>query len=152
MMMHWLFVYSDDYPELESCGPCSVFLDGDNEPIPDSMLFRRFTILRDDGWLEGAPDLIVEVADRESYERESVQKKEAYRRNGVREYIVWRVQDEAIDWFELVDGQYVTRTPDDAGIVESAQFPGLRLDVPATLALDRQAVLAALARDTARPG
>ena len=27
-----------------------------------------------------------------------------YRRNGVREYVVWRVLDHGIDWFELAGG------------------------------------------------
>jgi Uma2 family endonuclease len=29
-----------------------------------------------------------------------------YRRNEVREYVVWRVQDRAIDWFALRDDRY----------------------------------------------
>jgi Uma2 family endonuclease len=68
----------------------------------------------------------------------------AYRRNGVREYIVWRVEDGAIDWFQLVEGEYEAMPPNARGMMESAAFPGLRLDVPALLALDAAKVLAAL--------
>jgi hypothetical protein len=68
-------------------------------------------------------------------------KKEAYRRSGVREYIVWRVQDEAIDWFRLQHGEYVLIEPDADGIVESAQFPGLRLHVQSMLDGNLAAVL-----------
>ena len=39
------------------------------------------------------------------------EKREAYRRNGVREYIVWRVQDRAIDWFVLRGGAYEPLAP-----------------------------------------
>ena len=52
--------------------------------------------------------------------------------------------DKAIDWFELRDGAYVLREPDADGIVESAQFPGLRLHVPSMLAGDAAGVLAML--------
>ena len=69
------------------------------------------------------------------------QKKNAYRRNGVQEYIVWRVLDAAIDWFALQDGQYVVLTAEANGVVESAVFPGLRLDVSAMLAGDLAKVL-----------
>jgi Uma2 family endonuclease len=62
----------------------------------------------------------------------------------VREYIVWRTEDAAIDWFELVEGAYQRRQPDAAGIIESSQFPGLRLDVPAILAGDLAKVAATL--------
>ncbi|MGH2584763.1 MAG: Uma2 family endonuclease, partial [Dehalococcoidia bacterium] len=67
-----------------------------------------------------------------------------YRRNGVQEYIVWRTIDRAIDWLRLKEGEYVRIEPNKNGIIESAVFPGLRLHVPAMLARDRAAVLAAL--------
>ncbi len=60
------------------------------------------------------------------------------------EYVVWRVLDGAIDWFEPRDGTYVAREPDEHGIVESTRFPGLRLHVPGLLAGDAAGVLAAL--------
>jgi Uma2 family endonuclease len=94
-------------------------------------------------YLEGAPQLVVEVAaSSASYDLH--EKKEAYRRNGVPEYVVWRFFDRAIDWFELRDGVYVLRTPDTDGIIESTRFPGLRLHVESMLAGDAAGVLAAL--------
>ena len=71
-------------------------------------------------------------------------KRRAYQRNGVREYVVWRVLDGAIDWFRLENGEYVRVDPDPDGIIESREFPGLRLNVPRMLAADLAAVLAAL--------
>lgn len=70
-------------------------------------------------------------------------KKEAYRRTGVREYIVWQILEERIDWFRLVDGAYEPVAPAD-GVIESSEFPGLRLNVAAMLAGDLAAVQAAL--------
>ena len=72
------------------------------------------------------------------------QKKEAYCRNGVPEYVVWRVLDRAIDWFRLQNDQYVLIQPDANGLIESEQFPGLRLHTDSMLAGDLGAVLAHL--------
>ena len=71
-------------------------------------------------------------------------KKLAYLRNGVREYLVWRVLDAAVDWFQLRDGEYVRIEPDERGVIESSEFPGLRLHVPKLLAGDMVGVLAEL--------
>jgi Uma2 family endonuclease len=75
-------------------------------------------------------------------------KKEVYRRNGVLEYLVWRVLDRAIDWFRLTGGEYIRVEPDADGVIESAIFlvPGLRLHVPAMLDGDTARVLAELRR------
>ena len=69
-----------------------------------------------------------------------------YRRNGVREYVVWRVQDRQIDWFLLADDEYRRLEPDAGGILHSTVFPGLRLAVEALLAGDVATVLAELQR------
>ena len=97
----------------------------------------------EDGYIVGPPHLIVEIAA-SSVSYDLHEKKEAYRRNGVPEYVVWRVLDEAIDWFRLRDGQYVLIEPDADALIESDQFPGLRLHVPSMLAGDLAAVLARL--------
>ena len=77
-------------------------------------------------------------------------KKNVYRRNGVLEYVVWRVHDGAVDWFVLEDGEYATLTP-AAGVVESRRFPGLRLAAGALLAGEVAAVLAELRRGLDSP-
>ena len=62
------------------------------------------------------------------------------------EYIVWRTEDEEIDWFVLEDGQYVKQRPDKHGKLHSRKFKGLILDVQAALAFDKSRVLAALGK------
>ena len=99
--------------------------------------------IRPDGYVEGAPPLVVEIAaSSASYDLHD--KLRAYRRSGVQEYIVWRTLDGALDWLRLQEGEYVRVEPDVNGMIESAVFPGLRLNVPALLARDRAGVLAAL--------
>jgi Uma2 family endonuclease len=141
-LIAWLGVYALERPALQALPQVTLLLDDVNELEPDAVLYRDapHRVSADD-FLVGAPELIVEIA----YTARSIelhQKKRAYARNGVGEYVVWRVLDEAIDWFELREGEYVARTVDADGVIESVQFAGLRLDVAAALAMDVRAVLA----------
>ena len=150
LVVTWLGMYVAVTPGVQPGGDnATIYLAGGHEVQPDAFLWRPelgTARLRDDGYLEGAPQLIVEVAA-SSVSYDLHLKKEAYRRNGVPEYVVWRVEDRAIDWLRLVDGEYVRVEPDADGAIESEQFPGLRLHIPSMLAGDLAGVLAAL-----RPG
>lgn len=139
-MMAWLCHYTVRAPGIELCDNTTVRMDLDNEPQPDASLSLppeaggNCHVDRDD-YLAGAPELIVEVASSSaSYDLGS--KKNAYRRNGVQEYVAWRVLDDAIDWFSLQDGTYERLSQAADGIVRSAVFPGLWLD-PVALLADR---------------
>lgn len=68
-----------------------------------------------------------------------------------REYIVLRVWDRALDWFRLVEGQFVPQQPDAQGLLKSSVFPGLWLDAGAALSNDYQRVLAVLQQGLASP-
>jgi Uma2 family endonuclease len=144
----WLGSYQFRHPEVRLGNDATIVFDNEGEVQPDAFLFFRDPAtnpptIDDEHYLHGAPHLIVEVsASSRSYDLGP--KMRTYARRGVREYIVWRVEDDAIDWFELQDGNYVRREPGDDGVVESTQFPGLRLDIAAALALDGARVLAAL--------
>jgi Uma2 family endonuclease len=128
-------------------------LDPDNEPQPDVMLRIEAdkggaSYVSADDYVEGAPELIVEVsASSASYDLR--EKRRVYRRNGVREYIVWQIYDGRLDWWALRDGEYQPLQPDEAGVVKSEVFPGLWLDVPALLANDPAKTLATLQRGIA---
>jgi Uma2 family endonuclease len=145
-MVGWLGFYVADHPDANCLDAVSLILDDRNEIQPDVLLWRPETggaRIDEEGCLVGPPQLIVEVtASSVSYDLH--EKKEAYRRNGVGEYVVWRVLDQAIDRFRLIDGQYVLIEQDAEGVVESEQFPGLRLHVPTMLAGDLTTVLARL--------
>lgn len=127
-------------------------LDEDNEPQPDVMLLLptgagSSALVDGDGYVSGAPDLVCEIAA-SSVSIDMHAKLNAYRRNGVREYLVWRVEDGAIDWFELVDGRYVALPVDERGLVRSHLFAGLWLDVPAMLRGDLAAAFSAVEQGT----
>jgi len=146
-ILTWLGIYSAFTPGVRVADNATVRLDADNEPQPDALLRIEpeaggSSRLGDDDYVEGAPELIVEIAG-SSVARDLHEKRRAYLRNGVREYVVWRVHDGALDWFGREDGDYVPLVPDAAGtIVESRTFPGLRLAVDALLAGEMDRVLA----------
>ena len=147
-IMGWISMYSAATPGVDFADNTTLRLDPDNEPQPDAMLWIDAAAggharVSDDDYLEGSPELIVEVAASSASYNLHV-KREVYRRNGVQEYVVWRVYDRQVDWFRLENGQYVTVPADAAGIIHSSTFPGLCLAVPALLSGDLAHVLAEL--------
>ena len=149
----WLGIYRVSTPGTDSGDDSTIRLDLDNEPQPDAHL--RIEIggtsrIDEDGYLDGAPELVVEVAaSSASYDLHD--KLRAYRRNGVQEYVVWRVLDGIVDWLILREGAYERLEPDEAGILKSACFPGLWLATTALLAGEMPAVLATLQEGLASP-
>lgn len=153
MVNAWLSFYRLPMPEMNQGGGATIYLSEQDEVQPDAFLFREPSLrpggLRrtEDGYLEGTPDLVVEIAaSTASYDLHD--KMEAYRRAGVPEYIVWRTIDEHIDWFVLRGGVYERLLPDERGVISSIVYPGLRLDVAKMLAGDLQGVIAALQTGT----
>jgi Uma2 family endonuclease len=142
----WLGVYMAATPGVGGAGNTTVRLDLDNEPQPDTLLRIEHggsSTVGEDGHVEGPPELIFEVAaSSASYDLHD--KLRAYRRNGMREYVVWRVLDGAVNWMVLREGAYATLAPDAVGVLKSETFPGLWLQVDALLAGDLATVLATL--------
>ena len=140
-IMAWLGAYWIATPGVDLADNSTVYLDSNNEPQPDALLRiepaqgGRSRII-DKGYVEGPPELIVEIAGT-SADYDLQDKLEVYRRCGVQEYIVWQTQDRRLDWFQLVNGEYVAFVPNAEGVIESQVFPGLRLAVAALLAGDR---------------
>ncbi|BCL35522.1 Uma2 family endonuclease [Nostoc sp. MS1] len=133
----WLGVYQSLTPGVDLSDAPTVRLDLDNEPQPDAVLFIEpdaggQTRLSDDGYIEGAPELIVEIAaSSAAIDRGS--KKQVYRRNGVLEYVIWQSYENQLEWFYVIDGDYRLLSPDADGIIRSQVFPGLWLAVEALL-------------------
>jgi Uma2 family endonuclease len=141
----WLGVYQAFTDGVEIADAPTVRLDECNDPQPDIALFLQSEMggqvtLSEDDYLEGAPELLVEISA-STVSIDLGAKKTAYERNGVQEYIVWRVLDQEIDWFYLEAGRYVDLFPDADGILRSRRFPGLWLDRTALLASNMKHVL-----------
>jgi Uma2 family endonuclease len=147
-LLSWLGHYEAGTPGVEGGDNSTVWLDLDIVPQPDCLFFIRpehggKVKLDEQGYLVGAPELVAEVASSSaSYDLHD--KLEAYRRHGVREYLVWRVLDKQIDWFVLLDERYERLTAASDGTLRSTIFPGLWLDAAALLRGDLRAVLTCL--------
>jgi len=148
----WLSTYWIATPGVSLLDNATVRLDADNEPQPDALLRIESggqSLISEDDYIEGAPELIVEVAaSSASYDLHD--KKQVYRRNGVQEYIVRQTFENKLNWFILQAGEYVL-LPDDNGVVRSLVFPGLWLDIAALLAGDIAKVIAVLQLGLASP-
>ena len=79
------------------------------------------------------------------------QKKGAYRRNGIREYLAWVTGEQRVLWWELREAEYQEMAPAPDGLLKSGVFPGLWLDTGALLRGDMKAVLTALRRGLESP-
>ncbi len=145
-LIGWLFTYRAYTPAVQGGDNATLRLPkGMNLPQPDACLRIVADLLgqsRTDrkGYVRGAPELVGEVtASTASYDLHD--KLEAYQRNGVREYVVWRVEDRAIDWFVLHGDKFRRMPTDKDGIYRSKVFPGLWLDPHALIDGDLQRVL-----------
>lgn len=154
-LLTWLGIYEYETIGVEIADNASVYLDSDNGPQPDIALIvdpdrggqTRITEL---DYVEGPPELIAEISA-STVSIDLGDKKNAYERNGVQEYLVWRVLDEAIDWFVLRDSKYIELLPDEDGITRSQIFPGLWLDRSALIQGDTKRVRAIVASEKTSP-
>jgi Uma2 family endonuclease len=149
-ILGWLIAYKAVSPDVRVADNVSIRFDKRNEPQPDAVMFLPVEQggccrVAEDGYLEGIPELIVEVAA-SSVSFDAHEKKDLYESHGVREYILWRTEDHEIDWFLLRNSRYEKQPTDLRGLLRSEVFPGLVLDTIAMLNGDIKAVLAALPR------
>jgi Uma2 family endonuclease len=147
-VMIWLGNYKVATPGVRLGDNPTVRLDRDNNPQPDAVLLIDAnsggqSSLSNDGYIEGAPELVVEVAA-SSATIDLGDKKQVYRRNGIQEYLVWQIFDQKVDWFSLQEDEYVSLVPNEKSVICSQVFPGLCLSVPALLEGNMQEVLAVL--------
>jgi Uma2 family endonuclease len=145
-LITWIGTYAAGSPGVDFGDNGTIRLDMDNEPQPDVYLMLEpehggRARISDDDFVEGAPELVAEVAA-SILSYDLGKKLVSYRRNGVREYIVWCVLDRELDWFVLHEGGYERLSPAADGLLRSAVFPGLWLDPAALIRGDLARVLA----------
>ncbi|HXG11699.1 MAG TPA: Uma2 family endonuclease [Gemmataceae bacterium] len=132
----WLGSYRIATPGVRGGDNATLRLPLANRPQPDACLIilpshGGQVQIDSSGYIVGAPELVAEVAATSaSYDLHD--KLDLYLQVGVREYLVWRVFDRAIDWFVLRGGQYERLAPTPDGLYKSEVLPGLWLD-PAAL-------------------
>lgn len=148
-LISWLGLYEILTPGVQGGDNGSIRLDMGNMPQPDAYLrilqsHGGQARLSRDRYVEGSPEWIGEVAV-SSIGFDLTTKLEVYRCNGVREYLIWRVPDRAIDWFVLRGEQFEPLPLTPPGWYRSEVFPGLWLD-PAALVRGDKATVAKVAQ------
>jgi hypothetical protein len=146
-------IYEVNTPGVESGNNTTILLGEEGEPQPD--IFLRILpefggqsrTTRDGVYVEGAPELIAEVAHT-SRAIDLHAKRRDYTRYGVREYLVLSVRDRRMFWFDLQADRELT--PDADGIIRVRTFPGLWIDVEAMLAKDPR-MMAVISQGLATP-
>jgi Uma2 family endonuclease len=152
---YWLTLYEGNTPGVEVGDNSTIRLNPENEPQPDSLLFIQpehdgRVQIDGDGYIEGAPDLVAEVAA-SSASYDAGKKLHAYAANGVREYVLWRVLDREIDWYVNRGGRFERILPQADGLLHSEVFPGLWLDPAAMMRGDVNAVFAGVQQGLKSP-
>ena len=141
----WLAQYQAFTPGIRGSDNATLRMDLLNEPQPDALLridpeLGGKCAIDADGYLVGAPELIVEIAaSSRSYDMN--QKKQVYARHGIQEYLVVQMYEKVVSWFSLQDGEYQLLQADPNGILCSEIFPGLWLQPKAIWVNDLGALL-----------
>ncbi len=149
----WVWTYQVATPGLSLGIEPTVRLDADNEVQPDIALMRSVggqTRIDADGYVEGAPELVIEIAA-SCAAIDLGDRKQVYQRSGVQDYLVWQVFENRLDWFQLVNGEYQPLQPNHDGILRSASFPGLWLAIAPLLSGEMSHVLSVLQQGLASP-
>ncbi len=133
-----LFAYASRTPGLESADNTTVLLGFEGEPQPDLYLrilpeYGGQSRTTADDYVEGAPELIAEIANT-SRSIDLHAKRKDYTRYGVLEYLVLTLRENRLRWFDLPSGEELHS--DDDGICRIRCFPGLWIDEAALLRKD----------------
>jgi Uma2 family endonuclease len=155
LVVRWLDEYAEATPGTDALLNNTQILGPDSEPEPDACLFIApeyggQVYVDEDDYLNGAPELIVEV----SSSTESIDlhgKKRDYQKAGVPEYVVLALRMQQVFWFVRQRGRYKEIPLPADGIFRSRGFPGLWLDAEGMLRNQRRKVLAALEQGLATP-
>lgn len=154
-IMAWITHYWAATPGVQVADNGTYRLDEDNEPQPDVSMWIDQPVsggawIDEDDYLAGAPELLVEVAA-STASIDLGDKKRAYQRIGVQEYLVLQVYEQKASWFRWQDGEYQEIPADAQGILRSVLFPGLWLDPAKFWAADLSGLIAIVQQGLASP-
>ena len=147
--------YDAETPGVEASSPATSMLGENHDPEADCHLLvlpeyggqTRFT---DDGYIEGCPELMVEVAA-SSLRTDLVTKRDLYERAGAKEYIVWAAERGEFVLF-VREGDRLGEADAEGGVFKSLAFPGLWIDCEALLGGDLRGALETLKAGVASEG
>lgn len=127
------FVNARDLGEIIPA-PCDVKLDKHDIVEPDLIFIARERLhIIGDKYIDGAPDLLVEVLSPSTRRRDRTRKAELYATAGVREYWLADPETRTLAVFTLIDSRFERVAP-EGSIVRSLVLPGLEVDIEALFA------------------
>lgn len=91
--------------------PTDVYLDDYNGIVPDISFVAkdRSFIIENGEYINGAPDLVVEIISPGSVKRDRVEKKDLYEKFAVKEYWLIDPANKTIEIFTITDNKYALR-------------------------------------------
>lgn len=148
LLQRWLEAYSSATPGTVVAANTRILIDRENVAQPSGMLrilpeCGGQTRTTPEGLLAEAPELIAEISTARAC-ADSRDKFTAFRRNCVREFVIWWTFERQLDWFCLDGGSYVLNHPNSNRVLHSRVFPGLSLNLTAWLGQDAPALLKTL--------
>jgi Uma2 family endonuclease len=151
----WFFYYRWKTFGVRCEDGVTIKLGRQGEPQPDHVLripteLGGQTFVDDEGYIGGAPELVVEVG-RSSRAYDLKQKKADYEAAGVREYMVVELDPNRVHWFSRRGSRFVVLRTGSDGIYRSRVFPGLWLDPKALYAQDLDRLIRILEEGLATP-
>jgi len=148
----WIDAYATSTPGTLPYDNATHILGEESEPQPDVSLriVGGQTTLSEDGYIVGAPELVLEVAS-STVSIDLHAKKQDYEQHGVQEYVAVVVRDERILWFVREGSALVEMPVGSDQIHRSRVFPGLWLDGTALLRGDSLRVTEVLKQGLATP-
>jgi Uma2 family endonuclease len=151
---YWLRHYSRFTKGLVVVNNATTIFDDYGEPQPDCQLLIRERLggqtRIEDGYIVGAPELVVEVA-KTTRNVDLGPKKNDYERAGVLEYLFIGIDPDEIVWLVRHGDRFGEMPPEVDGIYRSETFPGLWLDTAAFFGDDIDKVIATLELGLATP-
>jgi len=135
---HYLYLYAAKNGGLALAAPMDVVLDDDNVVEPDLLFVRTDHIAQvGEKYIEGPPDLVVEISSTSTRRLELVRKRELYERHRVAEYWYVDLDADRVEIYMLTGDRYETPRISSRGeLLESTQLPGLSIPVDEAVAAE----------------
>jgi Uma2 family endonuclease len=112
--------------------PIDVYFDDHNCPQPDIVFVskeRRF-LVEDSDYVNGAPDLIVEIISPGTGKNDRGWKKDLYERFAVKEYWIVDPSAKLVEIYGMRENAYrLLAIQEEEGVVASSVLPGFELDI-----------------------
>lgn len=126
-----LFNFLNENPIGEAfAAPMDVHFNEKNIFQPDLLFVsnERANIIQD--WIQGAPDLIIEIISPGTKKMDRSEKKEVYGKYGVKEYWLIDPENKTLEFFENIDGKMVSEKKLKTGeVMESKILKGFRFEI-----------------------